>query len=241
MSISKKIRKQLDQPDGLTFEKLEPMAIEYAEQAAAVNRRLNECLNLLHRGLRSEALQRVGIKPNALDLASELNFPELEEWVEILQFYGIEIPELIDRDAIDQLNQAFVEEQPLEELLKQHRRMAIAKAPLDWRLKVLRLIAQNDSLNPVWVEDIREWETARLKQINAEWSRLVGPETSIDEMQKLLLEIDSDQWQQKPPAAWKQKLVLEIQSRQDESTVDELRSVATKLYDSYTAGDFPSA
>lgn len=241
MSISKKIRKQLDQPDGLTIEKLEPLALEYAEQVGVVNRRLTECLSLLHRGLRSEALQRASIKPNALDLASELNFPELEEWVEILQFYGIDVPELVDRDAIEQLNQAFVQEQPLEELLKQHRRMAIAKAPLDWRLKVLRLISQNDYLNPVWTEDIKEWETARLKQINAEWSRLVSPDASIDEMQKLLSEIDSDQWQQKPPTAWKQKLVLEIQSRQDDSTLDELKSVAKNLYDAYAAGDFSSA
>jgi hypothetical protein len=241
MSISKKIRKQLEQPDGLTQEKLEPLAAEYAMQVAQVNQRLNECLSYLNRGLRSEALQRANIKPNVLDLASELNFPELEEWIEILQFYGIELPELIDRDAIEQLNEAFVDEQPLEELLKQHRRMAIAKAPLAWRLKTLRQIAEIDSLNNVWIDDIKVWEIARLKEIDRDWSRLLGPDVPLEELQKLSMELEADKWIQQPPAAMKQKLAQEIDRRFHATKLDELRSIARQFYQAFVAGDLHQA
>jgi hypothetical protein len=114
----------MEQPNGLTQEKLEPLAAEFSAAVAKANERLNECIGLIRKGLRSEALQRVRMAPNLLDVASELEFPELGDWIEILQFYGIDIPDNLDTDAVTQVNEALLEEQPLEELLRQHRRLA---------------------------------------------------------------------------------------------------------------------
>ena len=99
MTITDRIRRQLEQPDGLTHEALEPLAVEYAQAAAEVNQRLSECVALLRKGLRSEAIQRAAMKPDVLDLSADLDFEELQEWIEILQFYGISAPPLLDRDA----------------------------------------------------------------------------------------------------------------------------------------------
>lgn len=236
MSISLKIRKQLEQPNGLTQEALEPLAADYSQLARSVNVRLSECVGYLRKGLRSEALQRANMKPGVLDLAADLDFPELEEWIEILQFYGIEPPQVVDRDATAQLHEAFVDEQPLEELLKQHRRLAIAKAPLAWRLKVLRQIASADPMNAVWQEDIVQWEAYRLKQIASDWVRMAADPNASDDLRKLSEELNGA-WLVQPPSELKQKIHAESERRVFQSQLASLRATANELHDAYAAGD----
>lgn len=241
MSISHRIRKQLEQPNGLTQEKLEPLALEYSAAVSKVNQRLNECMGLIRRGLRSEALQRARMVPNVLDAASELEFPELAEWIEILQFYGIDLPDNLDVDAVQQVNEALLEEQPLEELLRQHRRLAIAKAPLAWRLKILRHIAELDSLNTVWLEDIQSWETVRLSQIATEYGQIPASPDNMTRLKALQEELNFPRWIVKPPA----NLIDKVNGSADRqiylSQVDSLKSVADSLHNAFAAGDEETA
>lgn len=241
MSISQRIRKQLEQPNGLTQEKLEPLALEYSSAVSKVNQRLNECIGLIRRGLRSEALQRARMVPNVLDAAAELEFPELAEWIEILQFYGIDVPENLDVDAVQQVNEALLEEQPLEELLRQHRRLAIAKAPLAWRLKILRHIAELDSLNTVWLEDIQAWETVRLSQIATEYGQIPATPDSMPRLKALQEELNFPRWIVKPPA----NLIDKVNGFADRqiflSQIGSLKGLADSLHNAFAAGDEESA
>ncbi len=240
MTITDRIRKQLEQPDGLTHEALEPLAIEYAQAATDVNQRLSDCIALLRKGLRSEAIQRASMKPNVLDLSADLDFGELQEWIEILQFYGISAPPILDRDAAAQLHEALVEEQPIEELLSQHRRLAIAKAPLGWRLKVLRAISKLDPLNPVWEEDIRQWETIRLKQIQSEWGE-ADRAGNLEHLKSISEELNSAAWIVLPPADLKIRVANATHKREHASQVQSLRQLATTLHDAYIEGNEYSA
>jgi hypothetical protein len=241
MSISQRIRKQLEQPNGLTQEKLEPLAQEYSAGVSRVNQRLNECIGLIRRGLRSEALQRARMVPNVLDAAAELEFPELAEWIEILQFYGIDVPENLDVDAVQQVNEALLEEQPLEELLRQHRRLAIAKAPLAWRLKILRHIAELDSLNTVWLEDIQAWETVRLSQIATEYGQIPAIPDSMPRLKALQEELNFPRWIVKPHA----NLIDKVNGFADRqiflSQIDSLKGLADSLHNAFAAGNEESA
>jgi hypothetical protein len=139
INLVDQIRQQLSQPDGITHETMQPLADEYSVEAMEVNARLLESIQLLRKGQRSEAIQLANSKPNVLEWSARLDFVELDEWIDILQFLGITPPPVIHRDAAQQLQEAIVEEQPLEELLRQQRKLAIANAPLSWRLKVLKL------------------------------------------------------------------------------------------------------
>lgn len=237
MSITQKIRKQLEQSNGLTQERLEPLAVEYASAIAKVNERLAECVGLIRKGLRSEGLQRAKMAPNLLDIAAELEFPELAEWVDILRFYGIEVPDNLDVDAVRQLNDAFLEEQPLEELLKQHRRLAIAKAPLGWRLKLLRHIADVDSMNTVWLDDIQAWETIRLSQIASEFTTLSPTPESKKELTELQEELGYARWSVKPPAALVEKVNRLAGQLAYSSQLSDLRGIAEALHNAFAAGD----
>lgn len=241
MSISQRIRKQMEQPNGLTQEKIEPLAAEFAAAVAKANERLNECIGLIRKGLRSEALQRVRMAPNLLDVAAELEFPEVSEWIEILQFYGIDPPEKLDIDAVTQVNEALLEEQPLEELLRQHRRLAIAKAPLAWRLKVLRHIAEVDSLNPVWLDDIQAWETVRVTQLAADFHRIASNPALEKELFSLKDELAFPKWIVKPPADLAEKVNKLCLQRVSGKQFADLKSLADSLHNAFAAGDESTA
>jgi len=241
MSISQKIRKQMEQPNGLTQERLEPLAVEYSAAVTKINERLNECIGLIRKGLRSEALQRVRMSPNLLDAAAELEFPELAEWIEILQFYGIDVPDNLDTDAVAQVNEALLEEQPLEELLRQHRRLAIAKAPLGWRLRVLRQIAELDSMNTVWLEDIQAWETIRVTQLASDFQKISSRSDSDKELHSLKEELAFPKWIVKPPADLLDKVNKLANQRVYSKQLSELKTLADSLHNSFAAGDEQSA
>src|SRR5262249_36057862 len=82
--------------------------------------------------------------------------------------YGLPAAPALNLDAAKALNEAYAEEQPLEDLLKRHRLLALSRAALPARLMILRRIAGMDALNPVWADDVREFERARLRQMPQE-------------------------------------------------------------------------
>ncbi|MCE3014667.1 MAG: hypothetical protein ACK56W_18270 [Pirellula sp.] len=240
MTISDQIRKQLEQPDGLTIEALLPLAEEYDRETTKVNVRLAECTQLLRKGLRSEAIQRAYMKPNVLDWSASLDFPEFDDWLSILQFYGITVPTLLDRDAAQQLQEAIVDEQPLEELLRQHRRLAIAKAPLAWRLKVLRRLVEIDSINVVWREDQEQWETIRLKQIPAELKDAIDSKSTIA-VQAICDELNDSRWTVKPSEDLCKRASKAAHTFLHAEQSQQLRAIAVQLHAAYSEGDESAA
>lgn len=236
MSIVDQIREQLGRADGIRGEDLESLALAYSAEVAQINQRLTDCSLLLRKGLRSEAIQQANMRPNLLEWAARLDFPELEEWNEILMFFELPVPKTLNRAAVQQLQEAIVEEQPLTELLRQHRRLAIAKAPLAWRLKVLRSIAKVDSLNPVWSDDIESWEKVRLSEIPVEL-QAAQTERNVVYCKYLADELKKNKWLYAPP----QVLVTAVQTAADDLEYDtqclELKQIGQSLYDAFCSQD----
>ncbi len=233
--ISDKIRKQLERVEGLNAEALGPLAEEYRLEVDKVNARLDEALELLSKGLRSEAIQLANARPNVIEWASQLDFQEFPDFVEILQFLSIPVPESINRNAVEQLQQAMIEEQPLESLMREHRRLAIGKAPLVWRLKVLRQISRQDVANPVWLEDIEQWERSRLKELpeevrNAKKSRDLSLTAALAE------ELTSTAWRIQIPDQMRKEVVsafetlkLNDQTQRAEKLVEKLNVAFSEM------------
>ncbi len=240
MTITDQIRKQLEQPDGLTIEALTPLAEEYGRETAQVNARLSECTQLLRKGLRSEAIQRAFMKPNVLDWSARLDFSEFDDWLAILQFYGITVPTLLDRDAAQEIQEAIVDEQPLEDLLRQHRRLAIAKAPLSWRLKVLRRLGEIDSANVVWREDQEQWETVRLKQIPAELKEAVESKSLVS-VQSICAELNECKWAVTPSQDLCKRATKTANSFLHAEQSLQLKSIADQLHAAYGEGNESTA
>lgn len=238
-TVVDQIRELLERQDGISSEAMSPLAQAYSAEVSQVNDRLTACIALLRKGLRSEAIQQANLRPNLIDWCAQLDFPEVEEWCEILQFLQVPVPRALNRDAVRQLQDSLIEEQPLEEVLRQHRRLAIAKAPLAWRLKVLRRIAAIDSTNTVWGQDIETWEKARLGELTNEVDAAVK-EGSHGHCMALTKELSARDWRIQPPV----ELVKTVQNAANRLEYARqsklLAAIAGKLNDAFCSHDQPA-
>ncbi len=147
---------------------LRAVAGEFSAACNEVNERLGQCGEWLHKGLRGEALQLCETEPNLLEAVALLDFAELEPWRQLLAQHGLEVPAPPKLDVATQLNEAYAVQQPLETILQQHRRQALARSPLSARIGTLQRLASLDADNPVWRKDLQHFEDERLKQIERE-------------------------------------------------------------------------
>ena len=239
-SISDEIRLALDKPDGVSEEIMTPLAVQYDQLVGAVNERLDEAVMLLRKNLRSEAIQSANRRPNVIDAAATLDFPEIAEWYEILQFLGVKLPRRLDLEKIQQINEAIVEEQPIEELLRQHRRLAIARAPLNWRLAVLRRIAESDPMNPAWMDDIESYERERLKTLRTDVEAALK-EDDLNTIHHLFSELTKQAWVSEVPSDLAVSLQKAIKQHEYDNQVEELRGLSADLHEAFSGFDEPRA
>lgn len=144
---------------------LRDTAAQYSETCAATNVRLRKAVQLLHQGLRGEALQYVEADPNLLDMVAQLDFPEASEWGQMLTQWEMDAPPSLLIDMAAELNEAYADQAPLQMVLRKHRLLALARAPLAARISVTRKICAMDPRNTIWREDVEILEKARLKEI----------------------------------------------------------------------------
>ncbi len=171
---------------------------DYSLQCHEANVRLRKCEEFLNQGLRSEALHLAEISPNLLDLVALLDFPEREQWVNLLAGYSLPKPEPLLLGVAAYLTEAYAIQQPLQRLLDQHRLHALARSPLTQRLSVLRAIAQIDTASTHWEDDVRAMERARFREIETE-SRLAIAAGEVDELKSLVAELNSRVWLETVP------------------------------------------
>ena len=83
-------------------------------------------------------------------------------------------------------------------VLRHHRLLALAHGPLSARIQVLRRLAELDSNNPVWQEDLRTFEKERQKQIQAE-VEAAARASDATALASLDAELSSPEWKNLPP------------------------------------------
>ena len=141
---------------------------EYCDTVREVNARLRTCGDLLARGQRSEAIRQCNAEPNLLDAVAILDFPDRPLWSDLAAKLRLpRAPELLI-DIAGDLNEAYTAEQPLEMILRSHRLLALARAPLTFRIQNLRAIRAADPGNAIWEQDLRAYEKARLNEVASE-------------------------------------------------------------------------
>jgi hypothetical protein len=183
----------MDVPDYLG-----PAAEVYARACRGANERLAECDRLLRTGMRSEALRQVQLEPDALEVYKELAIRNADRWAEIAQQVGLSVPPRLNAEAARRLNEAFATEQKVKELLRQHRSLALSRAPLCRRLDIVRLLHRAEPVNLGWQDDIAAYEAARFEEMR--WA-IADParRTDWDAVRALSEEISADVWVSPPP------------------------------------------
>ncbi len=147
--IVDQIRGIVQSSDQTRSERLEQLAVEYATACGEVNQRLGRCQWLLQQGLRSEAIQLAETEPKLLGAIASLDFPERPDWDELTGVYGLAAAPKLLVEAAGFLNAAYAEEEPLQDLLVKHRRLAMQRSPLRIRIGAMRQLAAQDPNNLV--------------------------------------------------------------------------------------------
>src|SRR6516165_1407149 len=163
--IVEQIRVILHAGDPARNGRLGALATAYAGACHEVTQRLGRCHRLLQQGLRSEAIQLAEAEPNLLETLAALDFPERAEWDDLVHLHDLEPAPNLPIEPARRLNEAYAEENPLQDLLRRHRRLALQRAPLRSRIGVLRQLASRDPGNPIWTDDLRAFEGNRFLQI----------------------------------------------------------------------------
>lgn len=219
------IRSWLHAPDASQGHVLRDLAQDYAEKCRDANQRLRRCDDFLKRGLDSEAIHLAETEPILLDTVAILDFPERPQWEQTVQQHGFPAPPPLRLEVAETLNAAYARLQPLEPLLKQHRRLALMRAPLGERLAVLRQLATEDGGNTAWKDDISTFEKARWQQLEKE----VGEAARFGNtatLNALIRELQQTAWQQPPPDAVLRTIYQPL-----------LETLSTDLEQAFTAND----
>jgi len=234
--IIEQIRGFLQASDQTRNERLESLASTYAEACADVNQRLGRCQRLLQQGLRSEAIQLAESEPRLLGAIATLDFPERKEWDELVEIYSLAGAPKLVVEARSALNDAYAEAEPLENLLRTHRRLATQRAALRMRIGVMRKLASKDARNPIWIEDLRAFEKARFRQIQAEAAEAARLQDSAH-LARLLSEVQEPAWIEPPPKSLVQGLAKADTQLRREQARTALAEIEARLSDALTAGD----
>ena len=234
--VVEQIRAFLQASDQTRNERLEVLAKDFVEACTEVNQRLTRCQRLLQQGLRSEAIQLAASEPRLLDAVTTLDFPERKEWDELVEIYSLGGAPKLLVEARDALNGAYAEAEPLQNVLRIHRRLATQRAPLRTRIGVMRKLAYQDARNPIWTEDLRAFEKARFRQIQVEAAEAVRLHDAAH-LARLLTEVQEPAWIEPPPKALAQGLSKADAQLRREQARTAVTDIAARLSDALTAGD----
>ncbi len=153
-----------------------------------------------------------------------------------MQIYELPVAPKLALEQAEALNEAYAEQDPLEDLLRRHRRLALQRAPLRSRISVMRKLAAQDALNPIWNDDLRTFEKARFREIQAE-AAFAAQSRNVPALCQLLAEIDQQTWVEAPPKTLVQALRKADAQLRGEQTRAALTEVNTRLNAAYAAGD----
>ena len=234
--IVEQIRTALHSGDPGHNGRLAGLASAYADACAEAAQRLGRCHRLLQQGLRSEAIQLAESEPKLLDTLAILDFPERPEWDDVVQLRNLTAAPRIPLEPARLLNEAYADEDPLQELMRRHRRLALQRAPLKLRIAVLRQLAAQDPSSPVWAEDLRTFEQARMLEIQAEAAEAIRHHDA-EAIQRLVSELEQSGWIEMPP----KPLVLSLRKADSqikrELARTALEDVAARLDEAIHARD----
>jgi hypothetical protein len=233
-TIVEEIRRLLLSSEPPRRARVEELAREYAAVCVEINERLAACQRLLRLGLRSEAIHASKFEPNLIDAIQILDFPSQPQWMELMSLHGLPLPQPLDMDAAALLQSAYVEEDPLQELLKKHRRLALGRAPVRQRIAVLRSLAELDRGNPIWVDDLAVFEPARIEQIRREANEAARRQ-DMEGVRALVEELSSNEWRMPPQSLLTSDLMKKLSRLAIDRSRKELSDTESELRDAFLA------
>ena len=227
-SIIENIRNLVANYGATGDEPMEWLAESYAATCNEVNARLLRCSQLIRGGNLSEAVRLAEIEPVLLETFAALNFPERMQWAEITRSHQLPVAVPLLEELAREVADAFATVNPLQPLLKQHRLLALGRAPLARRMAVLREIVSMEPDNPGWKADLDTYEQIRLRTLEKEIAGAIAAK-DVSLMSELVAELDSQNWSTPPSEKLIAALRRTLQAESQRVSFAELKQTVEKL------------
>jgi hypothetical protein len=187
-------------------DRMRDLAEQYQEACRLANERLRRCEDCLRQGLKAEALHLAQEAPPLVDMVEVLDFLELPDWEELVKLYALAKAPPLRRDVVQSLRVVRAEAEPLQDLLRRHRLLALGRGPIRERLAVIRQLRAADPASSFWTEDMRVLERLRNEQIREEClAATQSQDTAV--LQALVQEVEEPTWVDAPSPALRQQVV----------------------------------
>jgi len=240
-NIADSLRTILQSDDQRLTDEMRRVAEEYAGGCAEANDRLRRCMELLKRGLRSEAVHLAEAEPPVTDLVNELDLGvQQSAWDELCSMYDLPRAEPLRFELAEAVAEAYAELEPLNALLSRHRRLALGRAPLPMRIATLRDLVAADEQSPFWADDLLDYERARQREIEAE-ARVAAQAGDALHLQQLVSEVQSPEWREHPSKELQRKVMSFSGQVERIAARRELESLEPQLQSAFAALDLGTA
>jgi hypothetical protein len=238
--LLEQIRCFLAAPNLIDESMLNKCASEYAKHCRELNSKLAQAAKLIDRGLRDDAMQLLGAENQLIEVFELCEFPEREDWCELTEIYGIAPPPPLNVDAAAKVNRTFSLLGDLESLLKVHRNLNLARAPLVSRMQALHALARNDSDNPIWQEDLGAFRKVRAEQVAGEVDRAISAE-DFTQLENLKEELEGPIWNGSAEPKLVTKIRMALAAREQRQLHCELEQTSRELLSAYAECDIARA
>ncbi len=238
--LVREIQSLLNSRNQPSEEELVDLANRHEDLVEEVRTRLEKVERLLSQGLRSEAIELAELDPNLNDVLTALDFPEVGPWNELLESKEIQPVQPIPVEAAAELNDAYLASGSTEKMLQHYRTISLARAPLSKRVAALRQLALKDDQNPIWPQDLAEFEKHRVKEMKNDLDVAVKEEdlavvAAIDQ------ELSGATWSIEVPVAIRQQARKSHEAIRKKNAFAELKTLSHQLSDAYADFDRPTA
>ena len=231
------VRTMLELRNDPSEAELKRLAQKYGSVIQQVNSILKTCLDLVEKGLKTEAIMRAD-ENSLLEIVSILDFPEQTVWVDYLHQFSFSAPAAVDQFASRQLNACYAPARRLEPLYRLNRRHALANSPLRVRIGVMRRIYRMEeaSAKEVAGRQVELFETERLKRVRTELAAALQ-EKDQRKLHLLCAELSSKDWLQAPDATLVRNAVRALRQEEARRARLRMKGLAADLQNMWSAQD----
>lgn len=197
-------------------EAIAQVAQQYYEAVSDLRSRVQQAVELARSGLRMEVRTIAEANPPLLD-AADLFRPQRTEsvgadgrpllerntaylWREYCKAHSLPVPPKISEADLLEIQTALLAlgSDVVEQLHRHYRKQNLANASLFARLRTLRNIAAHDLTTSVWRDDIAPFETAALRELQADFTAAIKG-GSLEEAAEIVEKLSAPDWES--PAA----------------------------------------
>lgn len=131
---------------------------DYAEGINYLNERLAICEGLLQKGKYGEAVVLADKTPSLFELVPLIQAPNIVEFFDICQMYGLQTPPLLNVSVFQSLEKALNSSETKEGLFAELRKLSRTQGSEE-KVIILRKIAKLEPENPEWTRQLRQAES----------------------------------------------------------------------------------